>query len=95
MCDDDDNDDVTPRNVYAVQGNYVIDLNSFSSILREVAVCRACKVGNLKLFDSGKEESCATYMILRCNYCHYFRSFWSVSGTFGKSSLLSVIPRSG
>ena len=25
--------------VYAVQGNYVIDLNSFSSILQEVAIC--------------------------------------------------------
>ena len=87
VCDDDDDDDVTTSDVYAVQGNYVIDLNSFSSILREVSMCRACEVGSLELFDSGKKESCATFLILRCNYCHYSRSFWSVSGTFGKSSL--------
>ena len=42
VCEDGDDDDVTPRDVYAVQGNYVTDLNSFSSILREVAMCRAC-----------------------------------------------------
>ena len=84
MCDDDD---VTPKDVYAVQGNYVIDLNSFSSILREVAMCRACEVGSLELFDSGKKESCSTFLILRCNSCHYSKSFWSVSGTFGKSSV--------
>ena len=56
MCDHDDGDDVTPRDVYAVQGNYVIDLNSFSSILREVAMSRACEVGSLELFDSGKRN---------------------------------------
>ena len=87
VCDDDDDDDITTTDVYAVQGNYVIDLNSFSSIIREVAMCRACEVGSLELFDSGQKESCATFLILRCNSCHYSRSFWSVSGTFGKSSV--------
>ena len=70
MCEDGDDDDATPRDVYAVQGNYVIDLNSFSSILREVAMCRACAVGSLELFDSGKNTSCSTFLILRCNFCH-------------------------
>ena len=56
MSEDGDDDDVTPRDVYAVQGNYVIDLNSFSSILREVAMCRACEVGSLELFDSGEKN---------------------------------------
>ena len=55
VCDDDD-DDIYPRDVYAVQGNYVIDLNSFSSILREVAMCMACDVGSLELFESGKRN---------------------------------------
>ena len=87
VCEDSDDYDVTPKDVYAVQGNYVIDLNSFSSILREVAMCRACEVGSLELFDSGKKESCSTFLILRCNSCHYSKSFWSVSGTFGKSSV--------
>ena len=86
MRDDGYDDDVTTRDVYAVQGNYVIDLNSFSSILREVAMCRACEAGSLELFDSGTKESCATFLILLCNSCHFHRSFWSVSGTFGKSS---------
>ena len=87
VCDDNDDDDSTTSDVYAVQGNYVIDLNSFSSILREIAMCRACEVGRLQLFDSGKKETYATFLILRCNSCHYSRSFCSVSGTFGKSSL--------
>ena len=87
VYDDDDDDDVTPRDVFAVQGNYVINLNSFSSILRELAMCRACEVGSLELFDSVKRESCATFLILRCNSCQYSKSFWSVSGTFGKSYL--------
>ena len=87
MCEDGDDDDATPRDVYAVQGNYVIDLNSFSSILREVAMCRTCEVGSLELVDSGEKTSCATFLILRCDSCHYSRSFWSVSGTFGKSSV--------
>ena len=64
VCDDD-NDDISPRDVYAVQGNYVIDLNSFSSILREVAMCFTCEVGSLELFESGKKEFCATFLILR------------------------------
>ena len=85
VCDDDDDDDIATRDVYAIQGNYVIDLNSFSSILREVAMCRVCEVGRLELFDSGKKDSCATFLILRCNSCHYSRYFWSVNGTFGKS----------
>ena len=84
VCEDGDDDDVTPRDVYAVQGNYVIDLNSFSSILREVAMCRACEVGSLELFYSGENTSCATFLVLRCNSCHYSKSSWSVSGTFGK-----------
>ena len=84
--DDGYDDDVTTRYVYAVQGNYVIDLNSFPSILREVAMCRACEVGSLELFDSVTKESCATFLILRCNPCH-FHSVWSGSGTFVKSSL--------
>ena len=50
-------------------------------------MCRTCEVGRLELFDSGKKESCETFLILRCYYCHYPRSFWSISGTFGKSSL--------
>ena len=62
--DDDDDDDVSTRDEYTVQGNYVIYLNSFSSILREVAMCWACEVGSLELFDSGKKESCATFLIL-------------------------------
>ena len=49
-------------------------------------MCRACEVGSLELFDCGKKTSCATFLILRCNSGHHFRSFWSVSGTFGKSS---------
>ena len=56
VYDDDDGDDVTTRDVFAVQGNYVIDLNSFSSILREVAMCRACEVVSLELFDSVQKE---------------------------------------
>ena len=87
MCGDGDDDDATPRDVYAVQGNCVIDLNSFSSILQEVALCRACEVGSLELFDSGEKTYCATFLILRCDSCRYSRSFWSVSGTFGKSSV--------
>ena len=50
-------------------------------------MCRACEVGSLELFDSGKKESCATFLILRCSYCHYSGSFWSVSSRFDKSSL--------
>ena len=50
-------------------------------------MCRAYEVGRLELFDSGQKESCATFMIIRCNSCDYSRSFWSVSGAFGKSSL--------
>ena len=65
MCGDDD---VTTRDVYTVQG--VIDLNSFTSILRKVAMCRACDVGSIELIDSGKKESCSTFLILRCNSCH-------------------------
>ena len=42
--------------VYAVLGNYVIDLISFSSILQEVAMCRACEVGSLELSNSGKRN---------------------------------------
>ena len=87
VCDDDNDDDVTTKDVNAVHGNYVIDLNSFSSILREVAICTTCELGNLELFDSGKKESCAIFLILRCNSCYYSRSFWSVHGTFGKQSL--------
>ena len=56
MRDDGYDDDVTTRDIYAVQGNYVIDLNSFSSISREVAMCRACEVGSLELFNSGTRE---------------------------------------
>ena len=39
VCDVEDDDDNVTRDVYLVQGNYVIDL---SSILQEVAVCRSC-----------------------------------------------------
>ena len=56
MRDDGCDDDVTTRDIYAVQGNYVIDLNSFSSISREVAMCRACEVVSLELFNSGTRE---------------------------------------
>ena len=50
-------------------------------------MCRACKIGSLELFDSCKKESCATFLLLQCHSCHFHRSFWIVSGTFGKSSL--------
>ena len=65
---------------------YIIDLSSFSSILKEIAVCKSCEEGNLELFDCGEKATCAFLLMLRCDSCHYSISFWSVSDTFGRSS---------
>ena len=79
VCDDNDDDgvddDVTYRDHYAVPGNYIIDLSSFSSILKEMAVCRSCEEGSLELFDCGEKASCPSLLKFRCDSCHYSRSF--------------------
>ena len=49
-------------------------------------MCKACEECNLEFFDCGKKASCASFLMFRCDSCHYSRSFWSVSGTFGRSS---------
>ena len=62
-CEDGNDYDGTLRDVYIVQGNYAIHLNSLSSILREVEMYRACEVCSPELFDFGEKTSCATILI--------------------------------
>ena len=64
-----------------------MDLSSFSFILEEMAVCRDCEVGKLELFDRGTKASCASLLMIRCKKCYISKSFWSVSGKFGKKKL--------
>ena len=42
----EDGQDRQTKHVQEVQGNFVVDLSSFSFILEEMAVCRDCEVGN-------------------------------------------------
>ena len=51
-----------------------------------MAVCRDCEVGKLELFDCGTKASCASLLMIRCRKCYISKSFWSVSGKFGKKS---------
>ena len=82
MCED--GQDRQTKHVQEVQGNFVVDLSSFSFILEEMAVCRDCEVGKLELFDCGTKASCASLLMIRCRKCYISKSFWSVSGKFGK-----------
>ena len=47
-------------------------------------MCRDCEVGKLELFDCGTKASCASLLMIRCRKCYISKSFWSVSGKFGK-----------
>ena len=64
---------------------WIINLESFVSILGEVAVCRNCQLGTLELYQKSYHLSCATQLIFRCKECLSHRTFWSVSGYFRSS----------
>ena len=63
----------------------IINVESFISILGEVAVSRNCQLGTLELYQKSYHLSCATQLMLRCNNCLTNQTFWSVSGYFRSS----------
>ena len=71
--------------VLPITGNVIINVESFISILGEVAVCRNCQLGTLELYQKSYHLSCATQLMFRCNNCLTNRTFWSVSGYFRSS----------
>ena len=76
---------VEAEDVLPVTGNCLINVDSFVSILGEVAVCRNCQLGTLELYQKSYHLSCATQLIFRCTKCFASRTFWSVSGYFRSS----------
>ena len=68
--------------VLPVTGNIILNIESFLSILGEVAVCRNCQLGTLELYQKPYHLSCATQLMSRCTQCLANRTFWSVSGYF-------------
>ena len=62
--------------------NVIINVESFISILGEVAVCRNWQLGTLELLKKSCNLSCATLLMLRCNNCLTNQTFWSVCGYF-------------
>ena len=76
---------VEAEDVLPVTGNCVINVESFISILGEVAACRNCQLGILELYQKSYHLSCATQLMFRCKKCFACRTFWSVSGYFRSS----------
>ena len=60
-------------------------MDTFVQVLEEVAVCRACQLGKLELYQKSYHQSCATNLMFRCRSCYESRSFWSVSGRFNST----------
>ena len=76
---------VEAEDVLPVTGNCLINVDSFVSILDEVAACRKCQIGTLELYQEPYHLSCAAQLMFRCTKCFASRTFWSVSGYFRSS----------
>ena len=68
--------------VTKVTTNIVIDPSVLEDILDSCAVCKVCTVGRLQIWDKGTKTCFASYLTLRCNFCHSGKDFWTVSGKF-------------
>ena len=71
--------------VYPVRGKHNMDLEAFIDVLKDVAMCQACQIDKLELFDKGTQAGAAKYLMFRYSSCFETRSFWSVSGKWTKN----------
>ena len=57
--------------VLPVTGNVILNVESFVSILGEVAACRNCQLGTLELYHKPYRLSCATQLMFRCKLSYH------------------------
>ena len=70
------------QTAYKVEGNLVIDSSILQNILDQLAICKYCQQGKLKLLDKVSKAGFASYLTLRCNKCNSHVNFWRVGKNF-------------
>ena len=58
--------------------NMIVNLQTLLTMLDDLTVCKSCKKGSMRMFQSKQRAGSATYLQLECSACSTQQGFWSV-----------------